>query len=308
VIVPLALVAGLFQAFIMSDSGWLGWPEEASRKVSAADAPSPTGDRAVQALTAALQRSPEPEGPALPEPGPSGATDSIGPADAPTTGEPTPSVAEAPPPATKSPPPVVESPPSVAEAPPPVVEPPPSVAESPRSVAAIRVFIHHTAGDAVPAIQLAAFLETHGFDVADIRPVRFDIEQSSVRYFFDRDQPEVRRLVEALRAFFAKAPARAPDRATDFTFFSPKPRRGNVEIWLSGHRGGENQSSQRVPSPTGLERSFLEQRGFSVADVRSVDFQIHRPRTTGPTARRWSKQSVRSSQTPRPRRPIARPT
>ena len=45
----------------------------------------------------------------------------------------------------------------------------------------IRVFIHHTAGDAVSAIQLAAFLETHGFDVANIRSVRFDIDRPSVR-------------------------------------------------------------------------------------------------------------------------------
>ncbi len=114
----------------------------------------------------------------------------------------------------------------------------------PSPVAApIRVFIHHTAGDAVPAIQLAAFLETHGFDVADIRSVRFDIEQPSVRYFFDSDQPACRRLVEAVDAFFAKARGRAPAQATDFTAFSPKPGPGNVEIWLSGRRGGGSQSS-----------------------------------------------------------------
>jgi hypothetical protein len=134
---------------------------------------------------------------------------------------------------------------------------PSSVAQSSSVAASIRVFIHHAegAGNAIRALQLAAFLETRGFDIADIRMVEFDIARPGVRYFFDRDQRESRRLVEAVRAFFVKAPGRAPDQATDFTTFSPKPRRGNVEIWLSGRRGGENQSSQMAPSPVGLERS-----------------------------------------------------
>ena len=188
-ILPLGLVAGLVQAFFLSDYDWLGWSQEPPQKV--ADAPSSTGDRAVQALLAVPHRDPEPEASPRPEPGPTGPT-------GPDCG----------------------------------------------GVASIDPGLHPPQrGDAVPAIQLAAFLETHGFDVADIRSVRFDIERPSVRYFFDRDRPACQRLVAAVDAFFVKAPDRAPDRTTDFTAFSPKPRPGNVEVWLSGRRGGEHQSS-----------------------------------------------------------------
>lgn len=109
----------------------------------------------------------------------------------------------------------------------------------------IRVFIHHTAGaeNALAAIQLAAFLQARGFDVVDIRPVDVNIERPTVRYFFDGDQPESGRLVEAIGAFYAKARGRAPDEAADFSRFSPKPRRGNIEVWLPAPAGGESQSS-----------------------------------------------------------------
>ena len=46
---------------------------------------------------------------------------------------------------------------------------------------------------------------------------------------------------------FAKAPDRAPDRATDFTAFSPKPRPGNVEVWLSGRRRGGTSRRKGPP-------------------------------------------------------------
>lgn len=110
---------------------------------------------------------------------------------------------------------------------------------------AIRVFIHHTAGtsNALPAIQLAAFLQTRGFTVTEIRPVELEIEQPSVRYFFEGDQPESRRLVKAIGAFFAETPDRAPDQAADFSHFSPKPRQGNVEVWLPPPGAEESQSS-----------------------------------------------------------------
>jgi hypothetical protein len=103
----------------------------------------------------------------------------------------------------------------------------------------VRVFIHHTAGttNAVAAIQLAAFLHVHGFNVADIRPVEFQIERPSVRYFFDRDQPGSQRLVNAISGFFAKDPDQAPERATDLTDIASKPR-GDVEVWLRGPSTG----------------------------------------------------------------------
>jgi hypothetical protein len=104
-----------------------------------------------------------------------------------------------------------------------------------------RVFIHHRAGtrNAVPAIQLAAYLQGHGFAVTDIRAVDSQIEQPSVRYFFADDRPDGRRLVEAIAAFFADAPGRAPDEAVDFSHFSPKPQPGNLEVWLPDPRDDE---------------------------------------------------------------------
>lgn len=99
----------------------------------------------------------------------------------------------------------------------------------------IRVFIHHVAdrqGDATLAGRLADHLRTRGFTVVDIRPVDFSIGKPSVRYFFARDRAASRRLVDELGRFFEETPSRAPGQASDFTHFVPKPRPGNVEVWL----------------------------------------------------------------------------
>jgi len=99
----------------------------------------------------------------------------------------------------------------------------------------IRVFIHHVAdrgGDAALAQRLANHLRGQGFAVADIRPVDFSIRKPSVRYFFDDDRSASERLVDELGRFFEEAALRTPDHASDFTHFVPKPRPGNVEVWL----------------------------------------------------------------------------
>jgi hypothetical protein len=104
-----------------------------------------------------------------------------------------------------------------------------------RPAADIRVFIHHVAhrqGDAALARQLADHLQRQGFTVADIRPVDLSIGKPSVRYFFARDRAASRRLVEEVSRFFEETPSQAPDDASDFTHFMPKPRPGNVEVWL----------------------------------------------------------------------------
>lgn len=99
----------------------------------------------------------------------------------------------------------------------------------------IRVFIHHVAnheGDAALARRVADHLRQQGFTVADVRPVDLSIGKPSVRYFFARDRAPSRRLVDELGRFFEAAPSRAPDQASDFAHFTPKPRPGNVEVWL----------------------------------------------------------------------------
>jgi len=102
-------------------------------------------------------------------------------------------------------------------------------------VGEIRVFIHHVAdhyGDATLAQRLADHLRRKGFTVADIRPVGVRVEKPSVRYFFEDDRSASERLVDELGGFLEDAASRAPDHASDFTHFVPKPRPGNVEVWL----------------------------------------------------------------------------
>jgi hypothetical protein len=106
------------------------------------------------------------------------------------------------------------------------------VPDRPRAAAATpRIFIHYPAhqGDAVPAIQLAALLQTRGFHVADIRLMDVEVERPSLRYFFARDRADSRRLVDVLNALSVR---QVPDQATDFTHFPRKPRPGTVELWL----------------------------------------------------------------------------
>jgi hypothetical protein len=99
-----------------------------------------------------------------------------------------------------------------------------------------RVFIHHVADqrDGASAQQLAEYLRGQGFTVADTRSVDFGIGKPSVRYFFARDRAASQRLVEELGQFSTGGASLAPDRASDFTHFVPKPRPGSVEVWLPG--------------------------------------------------------------------------
>jgi hypothetical protein len=112
-----------------------------------------------------------------------------------------------------------------------------SASGSPRAprVGEIRVFIHHTAnraGDTALAQRLADHLRGQGFTVADIRRVDFSIGKASVRYFFEGDRSASERLVAEFGRFMDQAGARSLKQASDFTPFMPKPRPGNVEIWL----------------------------------------------------------------------------
>jgi hypothetical protein len=104
-----------------------------------------------------------------------------------------------------------------------------------RPATEIRVFIHHVARhqvDAALARQLADYLRRRGFIVADIRPVDFSIDKPSVRYFFAGDRAASQQLVEEISRFFERTPSQARDEASDFTHYVPKPRPGNVEVWL----------------------------------------------------------------------------
>jgi hypothetical protein len=111
--------------------------------------------------------------------------------------------------------------------------------------APIRISIYHTpgTGNALPAIQLAAYLQARGFAVTDIRPVEVKIDRRSVRYFVARDRPETRRLAAAIGAFFAKIPGQGPDHAVEPSHFSAEPDQGRVEIWLPPPGAGAGRSA-----------------------------------------------------------------
>jgi hypothetical protein len=104
-----------------------------------------------------------------------------------------------------------------------------------RPAADIRVFIHYVAhreADAALARRLADHLQRRGFTVADVRAVDFSIGKPSVRYFFAPDRAASWHLVEEVSRFFEETPAQAAGEASDFTHYMPKPRPGNVEVWL----------------------------------------------------------------------------
>jgi hypothetical protein len=111
--------------------------------------------------------------------------------------------------------------------------------------APIRISIYHAPGtpNALPAIQLAAYLQARGFTVTDIRPVDVKIERRSVRYFVAHDRPEARRLTAAIGAFFAKVSGQGPDHAVEPSHFSLEPDQGRVEIWLPPPGAGDGRSA-----------------------------------------------------------------
>ena len=115
--------------------------------------------------------------------------------------------------------------------------------------AKVQVFIEHTATDqdAARAAELATYLKEHGFSVADVRSVDFQVYRPSVRFFFAHDRPDSERLVEVVRAFFADAPAQAPDHPTDLTGAAQKPREGEVEVWRRPPSAARRKRAKRSP-------------------------------------------------------------
>jgi hypothetical protein len=103
---------------------------------------------------------------------------------------------------------------------------------------AVRVFIHHTAADALQAVRaglLADELTREGFAVADIRTVSYKIGSARVRYFFREDLDGARRILRAAGPLMADGTGEAAPRdPDDFTHYEPKPYPGTVEVWLPG--------------------------------------------------------------------------
>lgn len=76
-----------------------------------------------------------------------------------------------------------------------------------------------------PATQMAGILTqlgAVGHAPADIRRFDFNVSQTQVRYFRETDGGEARKVGDALGA-----------TVRDFTWFDPKPRAGQIEVWIA---------------------------------------------------------------------------
>jgi sulfocyanin len=134
----------------------------------------------------------------------------------------------------------------------------------------IRVFIHFADHRKVAALakRLADHLRRQGFIVADVRPVDFTISKPSVRYFFEDDRSASEGLVEELSRSFEEGTSLAPDHASDFTHYLPKPRPGTVEVWLP--------ASPSAAAPRVISTSATAAEEQLVPTWMTVDADVHK--------------------------------
>ncbi|MEP1699110.1 MAG: hypothetical protein ABJJ69_21495 [Paracoccaceae bacterium] len=93
---------------------------------------------------------------------------------------------------------------------------------APETVLNLTILIPSRA-DGTVAGQFADDAVGRGHTVASIKGVDVSISSRNLRYFFESDRGEAERLAAAYGA-----------EARSFTWFSPKPARGTVELWLEG--------------------------------------------------------------------------
>jgi hypothetical protein len=73
------------------------------------------------------------------------------------------------------------------------------------------------------AVQFAEDAAQRGHSIASIKEVNVSISTRNVRYFHEADRAEAERLAKVYGA-----------EARSFTWFTPKPKAGTVELWLEG--------------------------------------------------------------------------
>lgn len=114
-----------------------------------------------------------------------------------------------------------------------------TVSTPPRTVSAVtidvpvRVVIHYPDGVRPQAERLALDLGavlTHGG--IELQGVQARVSRANLRYFHPGDRPLAERVGALLRSEAPEAMGTVTVR--DFTHFRPSPRRGTVEVWLSG--------------------------------------------------------------------------
>jgi hypothetical protein len=97
-----------------------------------------------------------------------------------------------------------------------------------------RVFVHYSRSpeDARRvAAEVALYLASRGYEIADLRDVGFSVSKSRVRYFFVSDAHRAEQVAAHLDDYLA----RATDGRTsvqDYTSYKPQPRPGTIEVWI----------------------------------------------------------------------------
>lgn len=96
----------------------------------------------------------------------------------------------------------------------------------------VRLFIHHH-GQPNLAGRVANLLQP-SHRVVDIRVSRGSVGSNQVRYYFDQDRRLAAMVTHQLQQILQE-----PVVLRDFTFYEPKPTRGNVEVWLADQNNSD---------------------------------------------------------------------
>jgi hypothetical protein len=99
-----------------------------------------------------------------------------------------------------------------------------------------RVFVHYSRSpeDARRvAAEVALYLASRGYEIADLRGVGFSISKSRVRYFFVADAHLAEQVAAHLDDYLARATdADGRTSVQDYTSYKPQPRPGTIEVWI----------------------------------------------------------------------------
>ena len=115
-----------------------------------------------------------------------------------------------------------------------------------------RVYFHYSTlegGGEETARQYAHHVLDNGFLSLEIRPVNVAIKTASIRYFYEDDRAESVKLSQALQQLTAARGATPVTYSVvDFLRFTPKPRKGTIEVWIPNDvrlRPGRTDLSER---------------------------------------------------------------
>ena len=84
------------------------------------------------------------------------------------------------------------------------------------------------------AAEVALYLAGRGYDVTDIREVRYAVSAARVRYFFASDREQAEQIAAYVDRYLIRATdAKRRAHVQDYTRYRPLPARGNKEVWIA---------------------------------------------------------------------------